>query len=115
MNLQIQKDQRGDSVVLTLTGEVDFYTSPRLKQELVNEANAGRTQQIVDVTGLDYLDNTGLGVLIAGVKRARERGGSLTVVCENIRILRIFHITGLDKIFRIERSVDAALASPVPA
>ena len=93
-----------------LGGEVDVYTSPRLKQEMVDLLNRGQVNLIVDLNGVEYLDSTGLGVLIGGLKRARERDGDLRLICDNMRILRIFEITGLTKIFELTRTRADALA-----
>jgi len=110
MNLRVETQKPQDGVaVIALSGEVDVYTSPRVKQEVVDLLNAGTTRLIVDLSGVEYLDSTGLGVLIGGLKRARERDGDLKLVCDNLRILRIFEITGLTKIFDIHRSQAEAL------
>src|SRR5919197_2908904 len=111
MNLKVDtRSPREGVAVIVLTGEVDVYTSPRLKQEMVDLLNRGQVHLIVDLNGVEYLDSTGLGVLIGGLKRAREREGDLRLICENMRILRIFEITGLTKIFDIYRSEEEALA-----
>ncbi len=110
MNLRVETQNPREGVaVIALGGEVDVYTSPRVKQEIVNLLNAGTPKMVVDLTGVEYLDSTGLGVLIGGLKRARERDGDLKLVCDNTRILRIFEITGLTKIFDIYRSSADAL------
>lgn len=110
MNLRVDtRKPREDVTVIALAGEVDVYTSPKVKQEIVNLLNAGTNKMIVDLTGVEYLDSTGLGVLIGGLKRARERDGDLKLICDNVRILRIFEITGLTKIFDIYRSEPEAL------
>jgi anti-sigma B factor antagonist len=101
--------------VIVLGGEVDVYTSPRLKQEMVDLLNRGQVNLIVDLNGIEYLDSTGLGVLIGGLKRAREREGDLRLICDNMRILRIFEITGLTKIFDIDRNEDDALGKLKPS
>ena len=110
MNLRVETQTPQEGVaVISLSGEVDVYTSPRVKQEIVDLLNRGQTRLIVDTTKVDYLDSTGLGVLIGGLKRARERDGDLRLICNNPRILRIFEITGLTKIFDIHSSQDEAL------
>jgi anti-sigma B factor antagonist len=111
--MQLKVDTRSPRegvAVIVLTGEVDVYTSPRLKQEMVDLLNRGQVHLIVDLNGVEYLDSTGLGVLIGGLKRARERDGDLRLICENMRILRIFEITGLTKIFEIDRNEEEALS-----
>jgi anti-sigma B factor antagonist len=110
MNLKVDtRHPREGVAVIGLSGEVDVYTSPRLKQEIVDLLNSGTHKLVVDLTGVEYLDSTGLGVLIGGLKRAREREGDLKLICDNLRILRIFEITGLTKIFDIYRSETEAL------
>lgn len=110
MNLRVETRTPTEGVaVIALAGEVDVYTSPRVKQEIVDLLNAGTRKLVLDLCGVEYLDSTGLGVMIGGLKRAREKDGDLTLVCDNIRILRIFEITGLTKIFDIYRSEAEAL------
>ncbi|MFN3647959.1 MAG: STAS domain-containing protein [Armatimonadota bacterium] len=112
MNLRVEtRNPREGVAVIGLSGEVDVYTSPRVKQEIVNLLNEGTVKMVVDLTGVEYLDSTGLGVLIGGLKRARERDGDLKLICDNVRILRIFEITGLTKIFDIYRSESEAVES----
>jgi anti-sigma B factor antagonist len=110
MNLRVEtRHPREGVAIIALSGEVDVYTSPRVKQEIVDLLNGGTTKLIVDLSGVEYLDSTGLGVLIGGLKRARERDGDLKLLCDNPRILRIFEITGLTKIFDIHRTEAEAL------
>jgi len=110
MNLRVETQRPREGVaVISLGGEVDVYTSPRVKQEVVDLLNNGTHKLVVDLSGVEYLDSTGLGVLIGGLKRARERDGDLKLVCDNLRILRIFEITGLTKIFDIHRTEAEAL------
>jgi len=110
MNIRVEtRNPREGVAVIGLGGEVDVYTSPRLKQEILDLLNGGTSKLVVDLSGVEYLDSTGLGVLIGGLKRARERDGDLKLICDNLRILRIFEITGLTKIFDIYRSEAEAL------
>jgi anti-sigma B factor antagonist len=112
MHLKVEtRSPREGVALLALEGEVDVYTSPRLKQEMVDLLNRGTVNLIVDLSRVEYLDSTGLGVLIGGLKRARERSGDLRLVCDNVRILRIFEITGLTKIFDIHASESEALGA----
>jgi len=111
MTLKVETSTPREGVaVIQLGGEVDVYTSPRLKQEMVDLLNRGLVNLVVDLNAVEYLDSTGLGVLIGGLKRAREREGDLRLICDNMRILRIFEITGLTKIFDVDRTEADALA-----
>lgn len=94
--------------VLDIAGEVDVYTSPQLKHDLMQMAERGVKYVVVNLAKVEYLDSTGLGVLIAGLKRMREAGGNLALVGPGMRIQRIFEITGLDKIFDIYTTEEEA-------
>lgn len=94
--------------IIALEGEVDVYTAPQLKQQMISLLESGATEMIVDLTKVDYLDSTALGVLIGGLKRMRERDGNMVLICPSPRIRRVFEITGLDKIFDIYNTEDEA-------
>jgi len=87
--------------IIELEGEVDVYTAPQLKQQMINLLESGAKELVVNLTKVDYLDSTALGVLIGGLKRIREADGNMVLVCPSPRIRRVFEITGLDKIFEI--------------
>ena len=96
--------------VLAVKGEVDVYTAPRLREKLVELVSQDKLQVIVDLEGVDFLDSTGLGVLVGGLKRLRSHDGDLGLVCSQPRVLKVFEITGLTKVFEIHDSLDAAVA-----
>jgi anti-sigma B factor antagonist len=103
----------GDCAVLQVTGEVDVYTAPILRQQILELAAKGAVHLIADLSRVDFLDSTGLGALVGGLKRLREAGGSLVLVISTPRILRIFQITGLTKALAVQSSVaDAITADP---
>jgi anti-sigma B factor antagonist len=103
----------GDCVVLQVTGEVDVYTAPMLREQIRELAAKGAVHLIADLGQVDFLDSTGLGVLVGGLKRLREDSGSLALVISTPRILRIFQITGLTKALGVRHSVtDAITADP---
>ena len=89
-----------DCAVLQVTGEVDVYTAPMLREQIRDLAAKGAVHLIADLGQVDFLDSTGLGALVGGLKRLREAGGSLALVISAPRILRIFQITGLTKVPR---------------
>ena len=88
-----------------------MYTAPRFRERLIELVSDGKHRIVVDLEGVDFLDSTGLGVLVGGLKRVRAHEGSLRLVCTQERILKIFRITGLTKVFPIHASVDEALAA----
>lgn len=112
MELGLEVDEsHSPYTVLAVKGEVDVYTAPRLREKLVELASQGRHRIVVDLEGVDFLDSTGLGVLVGGLKRLRSHEGDLELVCTQNRILKVFEITGLTKVFSIYDTVDAATRS----
>src|SRR5690606_31224716 len=97
--------------IIAVGGEIDVYTAPRLREAIVAAIEDGHRRLIVDVEQVEFLDSTGLGVLVGALKRVRADGGSLDIVCTHERILKIFEITGLDKVFGLHRTVDAAVST----
>lgn len=106
--LTTEKTDAGTAVI-ALTGEVDLYTAPELKQELVRVIDAGARGVVVDMTNTTFIDSTTLGVLISGVKRLRPNGGSVELVVTDRNIRKIFEITGLDRVFPLHEERAAAL------
>jgi anti-sigma B factor antagonist len=103
----------GDCAVVRVAGEVDLYTAPMLRERIRELAARGAVHLIADLSQVDFLDSTGLGVLVGSLKRLREDGGSLALVITTPRILRIFQITGLTKALAAWPSVtDAITADP---
>lgn len=98
-------------IVIEVSGEIDVYTAPRLRETLASLVEGGKYRLIIDMDGVEFLDSTGLGVLVGGLKRVRARDGGIDLVCTQSRILRIFRITGLSRVFSIFDSLDEALAS----
>lgn len=112
MNFKITTEEPGDGIaVVALTGEVDLYTAPDLKQELVRLVDGGARQVVVDLSDTSFIDSTTLGVLISGVKRLRPDGGRLELVVTDRNIAKVFEITGLDRVFSIHPDRRAALAA----
>jgi anti-sigma B factor antagonist len=101
----------GDCAVLQVTGEVDVYTAPMLREQMRDLAAKGAVHLIADLSRVDFLDSTGMGALVGGLKRLREAGGSLALVITAPRILRIFQITGLTKALPAQRSVEDAITA----
>src|SRR5260370_21701942 len=79
--------------VVDVEGEIDVYTAPRLRELLIELVNNGHYQLVVNMERVEFLDSTGLGVLVGGLKRVRAHDGSLDLVCTQERILKIFRIT----------------------
>jgi anti-sigma B factor antagonist len=112
MNFDIKTEQAGGDVwVIALTGEVDLYTAPEFKEQLVDVIGKGARQVVIDLTDTTFIDSTTLGVLVGGVKRLRPQGGQISIVCSDRNITKIFEITGLNRIFTIHADRPEALES----
>ena len=97
--------------VVDVEGEIDVYTAPRLRELLIDLVNKNNYQLVVNMEKVEFLDSTGLGVLVGGLKKVRAHDGSLQLVCTQDRLLKIFRITGLAKVFAIHGSTEAAIAA----
>ncbi|GIL35253.1 STAS domain-containing protein [Phycicoccus sp. DTK01] len=111
MELSVTTSHHDDVSVVTVEGEVDVYTAAQLRQTLDQEIADGHTRLVVDLDAVSFLDSTGLGVLVGRLKTVRNSSGWLRIVCTSDRILRVFRITGLDKVFGIHGTLDDALAA----
>jgi anti-sigma B factor antagonist len=108
MELEISSEHIGEVCVLHLAGEVDVYTAPQLKEALVEHIESGCDDILVDLNDVGFIDSSGLGVLVGGLRRVKERSGSIRLVCKRESILKIFRITGLDKVFPVFGSIAEA-------
>jgi anti-sigma B factor antagonist len=111
MELSLSTYDSGDHTVLEVGGEVDVYTAPRLRERLVELVEQGSRHVVVDLRRVEFLDSTGLGVLVGALKRLRAVNGTFKLVCAHERLLKIFRITALDRVFALYETVDAATAA----
>jgi anti-sigma B factor antagonist len=110
-SLHIETITAGDCAVLRIAGEMDVYTSPKLRKQVADLAENGTIHVIADLRGLDFLDSTGLGALVGSLKRLRIRQGSLVIVTSGGRILKLFQITGLTHAFALHSCVLDAISA----
>jgi anti-sigma B factor antagonist len=105
----------GDTHIVTVSGEVDLYTAPEFKRRVTAPVAAAVEHVIVDLTNTSFIDSSSLGVLIGAHRRLKARGGRLVVACDREAILKTFRITGLDGVFKLVDSVEAALGARAEA
>lgn len=108
MDLSLETREADGVTVIAVDGEIDVYTAPRLRERLTELVGEGSHHLVVDLEAVEFLDSTGLGVLVGGLKKVRSHDGSLELVCTQERLLKIFRITGLAKVFRIHDSLAEA-------
>lgn len=109
MQLEIDVEARGGHTIVVPRGEVDLATNNQLREVINDLVVAGDVDLVVDLTEVSFLDSTGLGALIGARRKTHAFKGSFALVCNDEQMLRLFQITGLDKVFSIHESQDAAL------
>jgi anti-sigma B factor antagonist len=110
VDLSVSTREQDGRMIVEVGGEIDVYSAPTLRDQLNGLVAAGHHHLIVDMQGVEFLDSTGLGVLVGGLKRVRTQEGTLHLVCSQERVLKVFRITGLTKVFSIHDTVEEALA-----
>ena len=111
MEFSVSRQEVGGFPVVSIKGEIDVYSAPQLKDALTDLIGAGSAAVVVDPTEVGFLDSTGLGALVAARTSATDADIRLPIVSDRDRILKLFRITGLDGVFEIYSSVDAAVAA----
>jgi anti-sigma B factor antagonist len=104
-----QRELDARTSVISVQGELDLTTAPRLKWMLVDSLQTGHSQLVVDLSLATFMDSTALGVLV-GVKRSLDAGARLAIVCTRANVLMIFEFSGLDGVFAIFPALDEALS-----
>ena len=95
--------------LITVAGEIHVSTAPEFSRLLTAAIGRGKTQVVLDLGDVEFIDSTGLSVLLNGLRRVTRRGGRMAIVCSNPTVLRLFVITRLDSTFTIVGSRRAAL------
>ena len=97
-------------IVVAVAGEIDVHTAPSVDDALAAAAGP-RVAIVADLTTVEFIDSTGLSVLVRALARARDDEGSLAVVAPTERVLKVLRLTGLDAVLPVFDTLDAALAS----
>ena len=104
--MQIATTPGSDRYVITVSGEVDLATSPELDNAIIVAIESGTSSLAIDLTDVSFMDSSGLGVIVRGLKRCREADKDLDLVITNERVLKVFGITGLDQVIPIHDSIE---------
>jgi anti-anti-sigma factor len=99
-----------DTRVISVTGEIHVTTAPEFSTRLNDAIAAGARGVVIDMSGVEFIDSTGLSVLLNGLRRVTRASGTLSLVVSNPTVLRLFEITKLDSTFDIQPTREAALA-----
>lgn len=101
MDLQIDVRRKNNYAILDLVGEVDAYTAGRFREIMLRVIEEGSKNIIVSMKNVEYIDSSGLGALVGGLKRVSEKNGRILIICDNPQVKKVFEITGLEKVFQI--------------
>ena len=110
MDLSVTVATAGSNKVVYVKGELDVYTTATFTGQVLSLIDGGSYHLVVDMEGTDFVDSQGLNALVEMLKKVRAHNGYLVVVCTQERILKVFRITGLTKVFKIYSSLDEVLA-----
>jgi anti-sigma B factor antagonist len=111
LEFSVRTAEVGDNAfIITVTGEADLHTAPEIDRALHGVLGLGGTATAVDLADVSFVDSTALGILLRHQRRFRGRGGDLVIVTADRRVLRTFEITGLDRVFRIEKRLADGVA-----
>jgi anti-sigma B factor antagonist len=120
VELNVSSRFHDDHAIVTISGEIDLYTAPRLHRELVGLLDDSMPARVViDMSGVEFCDSTGMNVLLSCLRRAREQGGELEIAAPKPAVRKILQVTGLDSVFTVVEDADAPglsrLDGPKPA
>ena len=108
-----RRSVRNQWVVLAMSGELDLGSAPRFHQAVVAEVADGNSHLVVDLSCVDFIDSAGLGAVIGALRRVRSHDGDLLLVCSEQRLLGVFEMCDLDRVFSFYADVDSAVGTPV--
>ena len=106
--IDVDKDATG-RVICRPVGELDLYTVPRFRQALAGLAWG--SQVVIDMSGVAFIDSAGVGALVGGVRRIRDRGGDVAVACPRPGLRRLLHTIGVDRLVTVAEDVEQALVA----
>jgi anti-sigma B factor antagonist len=100
-NFEMTVATEGDHTVIGLSGDLDFHTARRLREKLLELHAAGANKVVLDMASLDFIDSSGLSVLVAGLKRLRNSDGNLTLRAVPEQTRRVLEVSGLSRVLSI--------------
>jgi len=117
VELNVSSRFHDDHTIVTICGEIDLYTAPRLHSELAGLlADDMPARVVIDMSGVEFCDSTGMNVLLSCLRRARERGGELEIAAPKPAVRKILQVTGLDSVFTLVGDAELrGLSRPKPA
>lgn len=112
VELKVTSRPQGDYVVMSVQGEIDLYTAPRLQSELAKVLASGdEVKLVIDLSGVEFCDSTGVNVLLAAHRRVRDLGGRFQLAAPRSPLTKILQVTGLEAVFEVVESLPEVIGS----
>jgi anti-sigma B factor antagonist len=111
MKVNIKNAGKSDIKIFEIEGEIDVYTSMDLKKEFNTVIDSGKNKLIVNLSNVSYMDSSGLGILVAILKKSKQENGNMKLIKLTPGIKKIFDLTKLTKFFEIFEEEDEAVKS----
>jgi len=100
---------------MRVTGEIDMATAPRLRQHVLTVTSRKPSGLVLDLDRVEFIDSTGLGVMVGAAKRMRVIEGGFRIVCSQQHLNELFKLTRLNEVFDLYESLEDALANVADA
>lgn len=111
IDITVDTRKAGDWMVIDVAGEVDVFTAPKLRERIIGLLGEGASRIVINLEKVAFMDSTGLGVLVGGLKRVKERDGELALAAPQATVQRVLGVTGLNTVFPVHATVEEATAS----
>jgi len=105
----LQVREQAGWTVLAVVGELDLAAAPKVRQAVITAVGGPSGDVVLDLSAVDFIDSSGLGIVIGALKRVRNRGGRLRVVAAEPQVVKVFELTELDRILPLAASVEEAV------
>lgn len=107
--MEITGSQQGAAWVLHCSGRFNMVSAPRLKASVDEAVGSGRARIVVDLAGVSFIDSSGLGALVGGLKAARQAGGDLRIAAAGQQVVAVLDLTNLSRILHPYPSIEEAM------
>jgi anti-sigma B factor antagonist len=115
VELKVSTRSHLGAAIVAVVGEIDLYTAPRLQAEITRVLADRPDRVVIDMSGVEFCDSTGMNVLLSALKRLKERGGVLEVAAPRPAVRKILQVTGLDSVFTVHEALPDDLPEPEPS
>jgi anti-sigma B factor antagonist len=115
MDLVVQVDERDGWGIVRASGDLDLTTAPRLREAVITVVTRGQPRVVIDLEAVDFIDSTGLGVLVGLLKRTRSQHGDLRLVSTRPSLRKVLELTGLERALPLAARVEDVLDASDPA